>query len=55
MTRTHEGYAIDENQLVDFVARLVGERSPSGEEGGVTKLVATEMEQLVATLPLPSN
>jgi putative selenium metabolism hydrolase len=38
--------ATDNDALVDFARRLVGVRSPSGEEGDLAVLVATEMERL---------
>ncbi|MDQ2745149.1 MAG: YgeY family selenium metabolism-linked hydrolase, partial [Chloroflexota bacterium] len=41
-----QSYDIDLDRLADFTLRLIGERSPSGEESGVAKLVYTEMEQL---------
>ena len=40
------GYPIDREALADFTLRLVGERSPSGEEAGVAGLVRAEMERL---------
>ena len=46
MTRTHKEYEVDEERLIGFATKLVGERSPSGEERNVAKLVAAEMEQL---------
>ena len=45
MTKTHQEYEIDEGRLTDFAAKLAGDRSPSGEEGGVAKLVIAKMER----------
>lgn len=46
MASNADKHLIHEDQLSDFTLRLIGERSPSGEEGGVANLVQTEMEQL---------
>ncbi|HEX5469610.1 MAG TPA: YgeY family selenium metabolism-linked hydrolase [Gaiellaceae bacterium] len=42
--------AIDPDALGDFARRLVSVRSPSGEEGDLAVLVATEMERLGFTV-----
>lgn len=46
MTKMHKEYEVDEERLTDFATRLIGERSPSGEERSVARLVAAEMEEL---------
>ncbi len=46
MTKMHKEYEVDEERLTDVAMRLIGERSPSGEERSVARLVAAEMEEL---------